>query len=217
MLTCNLADVFATPLPQTESLASRSTCIVPTGPIPIGTECFKSGPHAGQCITFECLIHPNACGCPGAPPEHELQERSVPESVDCRLGGGCGPIVVPPTIPEQQKRSVPLSVDCPLGVGCGPIVVPPTIPEQQERSVPLSVDCPLGKGCGPIVVPPIEPVAASMSKRSLLSTRACTKLTGPIPIGEQCFTNGPHAGQCIPFYCLQRPDTCGCPGAPPPV
>ena len=44
------------PTPTTTSsisIPSATTCTAHHGPVPIGTECFESGPHAGQCITFE--------------------------------------------------------------------------------------------------------------------------------------------------------------------
>ena len=138
----------------------------------------------------------------------------------------CGPFPVQPIPPPSPAAELSDSRDavpenslqardallCPLGEGCGPIVVYPP----QKRSAP-SVDCALVEGCGPIVVPPNSPPSGSESTVSLRSPAVCTEWVGPLPIGSECFTSGPYAGQCIPFYCLQRPDTCGCPGAPPPA
>lgn len=132
--------IVVTPTPTSTSSASAATCTDHHGPIPIGEECFTSGPHAGQCITFECLDFPDACGCPGAPP---------------------------PPVAKMAKRTV-------------------------------------------------DPAPTSTSTvTSAAST--CTVHHGVIPIGEVCFTSGPQAGQCISIECRDNPNTCGCPGAPPPA
>ena len=134
------------------SLPSATTCTHHRGPVPIGTECFESGPHAGQCISFECLEFPNTCGCPGAPPE-----------------------------PAQLKRSA------------------------------ASSDCGLDEGCGPTTGDPVISTPTSASSASLPSATTCV-VRDAGPIGFECFTSGPHEGQCITILCLEHPDTCGCPG-----
>ena len=141
------------------SLPAATTCTTPTGAIPIGFECFDSGPHAGQCISIECLEHPNNCGCPGAPP---------PEA-------------------RKEKRSVAAPLNYALKDGCNPITTIPVIPSSTSTSTVTSP----------------SPI--------------CTNFHGPVPIGTECFISGPRTGECITFECLERPDTCGCPGAPPPA
>lgn len=125
--------------PTSTSSASAATCTDHHGIVPIGSECFESGPHAGQCISFECLEFPDTCGCPGAPPPSA----------------------------RKEKRTV-------------------------------------------------DPAPTSTSTVSS-PTPTCTVHHGPIPIGEVCFTSGPQAGQCVSIECLDSPNTCGCPGAPPPA
>ncbi|CAF9914027.1 MAG: hypothetical protein ALECFALPRED_009211 [Alectoria fallacina] len=134
------------------------TCTVHDGPVPIGEECFTSGPHAGQCISFECLESPNTCGCPGAPPP----------------------------APTKEKRSLATSSDCELAI-CTPITMDPD---------PIILVTTSTSAVTPVTPP----------------SPTCTDHHGAIPIGEECFSSGPHAGQCISILCLEHPDTCGCSG-----
>ena len=137
----------------------------------------------------------------------------VDKELTCNLLAVFASPLPAPMVPANSL-STRIVLPCPLGEDCGPFPVEPIPP--QKRSTP-SVDCALAEGCGPIVVPPNTPPSGSESTVSLRSPAVCTEWVGPLPIGDECFTSGPYAGQCIPFYCLQRPDTCGCPGSPPPA
>ena len=83
-------------------------------------------------------------------------------------------------------------------------------PAQLKRSA-ASSECGLDERCGPITVDPVISTPTSTSTASLSSATTCV-VRDAGPIGFECFTSGPHKGQCITILCLEHPDTCGCPG-----
>ena len=99
---------------------------------------------------------------------------------------------------------------------CGCPGTPPPVATKENRSVAAPLNCMLEGGCNPITT---DPIIQSSTSTSTVTPPAptCTIFQGPIPIGTICFISGPRTGECISIECLDRPDACGCPGAPPPA
>lgn len=194
--------IVVDPTSTSISSAPAATC-TEGGSAAIGFVCFESGPHAGQCITIACLDRPNTCGCPDAPPPAAARKEKrtadpAPTSTSTVTSPSptCTDHHGPIPIGEECFTSGPLAGQC-VSIAC--------------RESPNTCGC-----------PGAPPPAARKDKRATStapppSPTVCTEPKGAIPIGEECFTSGPHVGQCISFECLEHPNNCGCPGAPPPA
>ncbi|KAF6219739.1 hypothetical protein HO133_003564 [Letharia lupina] len=199
------------PTPTTTSsisVPSATTCTVHHGPVPIGTECFESGPHAGQCITFECLELPNACGCPNAsPPAASKEKRNEAASSDCdNFIGEPTPVCTDEdprrgqcsqTTPRRTVLPTLVKTSCELdGSGC---VCLDCEEEKHNESEDIGEVCFVNGTCAPT----IECLEFPDSSTCLTPKE---KRSEALPIGFICFENG----TCTTFECLDHPDSPGC-------
>ncbi|KAL9129470.1 MAG: hypothetical protein Q9175_007287, partial [Cornicularia normoerica] len=208
-LDADCGPIVVDPTPASTPSASATTCTPHRGIVPIGSECFESGPHAGQCISFECLDHPNTCGCPDAPPPAARKEK---RTVDPALTSTSTEAPPSPTC-TKPHGAIPIGEEC---FTTGP-----------HAGQCISFECldhPNTCGC-PDAPPPaarkekrtVDPAPTSTSTEALPSPTVCTVYNGPVAIGCVDITSGPEAGQCVEFLCLEHPNVCGCPEAPPPA